>query len=287
MCARFGLPEKLRSDGDPLYTSYEFNTFCEQYDIKHQLSSAGYAQSNGFIERHVKTVKDMLYKSDDMFLALLNYRNIPISTDLPSPAILLLNRNLRTKVPTSSSLLVADNDKKYKAVLEKRIINMEQRYNQHSTPRDDFVSGQLVCYRDNLSDKIWKPGQILAPRSDANGRSYVLLSQSGNQILRNKRLLTADYTRRQLTVIPDHDTHVTSANTNAVVPDSTVNIPASAPAPSAVLTGNSAPETSMTTADPVSPARSSPARAPPPPLELRRSSRLCKHTPKCRLPCCR
>ncbi|KAL5264194.1 hypothetical protein ACHWQZ_G005321 [Mnemiopsis leidyi] len=287
VCSRFGLPERVRSDGDPLYTSNEFDKFCENYDIEHQLSSAGYSQSNGFIERHIRTIKDLLYKSEDMFLALLQYRNTPVGTDLPSPAKLLFNRDLRTKVPTCSSLLVTESDKKYKEILNKRVDKMKQQYDQHSTPRDDFVSGQLVCYRDNLSDKIWKPGKILTPRSDANGRSYVLLSQAGNQILRNKRLLTADYSRRQLTVIPDHDNHVTPANTNPVIPEGTVNIPSTAPAPPAVLTGNSAPGTSMTTADPVSPARSLPARAPPPPSELRRSARTRTHTPKCRLSCCR
>ena len=88
-------------------------------------------------------------------------------------------------------------------------------------------------------------------------------------MLRNKRLLTADYTRRQLTVIPDQDCHMPTANTNPVIPDSSVYVSATAPTPSGVLTGNNAAGTSMnTTADPVSPARA-PARALPPPPELR------------------
>ena len=285
--SRFGLPEKLRSDGDPLYTSKEFKDFLKTYDIAHTLSSAGYPQSNGFIERHVATIKNTILKSDDIHLALLNYRNTPISNELPSPAKILFNRELRTKLPTCSSLLITENDKTYRRVLEKRVINMEQHYNQHTIPREDFVPGQLVCYRDNLSDKIWKPGKILAPRSDTSGRSYVLLSQAGNQMLRNKRLLTADYTRRQLTVIPDQDCHMPTANTNPVIPDSSVYVSATAPTPSGVLTGNNAAGTSMnTTADPVSPARA-PARALPPPPELRRSSRIRKHNSKCKLSCCR
>ena len=39
--------EKLRSDGDPLYTCNEFKKFLDDYDIAHTMSSAGYAQSNG------------------------------------------------------------------------------------------------------------------------------------------------------------------------------------------------------------------------------------------------
>ena len=108
--SRFGLPDKLRSDGDPLYTSKEFKDFLKSYDIPHTLSSAGYPQSNGFIERHVANVKNMVTKSDDIHLALLNYRNTPISSELPSPAKKLLNREIRTKLPVCSNLLVTESD---------------------------------------------------------------------------------------------------------------------------------------------------------------------------------
>ena len=63
----------MRSDGDPLYMSLEFNDFVKSYDIAHEISSTGYAQSNGFIERHAATMKNMLYKCDDIYLALLNF----------------------------------------------------------------------------------------------------------------------------------------------------------------------------------------------------------------------
>lgn len=284
VCARFGLPEKMRSDGDPLYTAHEFNKFCNEYDIKHTLSSAGYPQSNGFIERHIKTVKDMLYKSEDMYLALLNYRNTPIATDLPSPARLLFNRDLRTKVPTCSTQLVTDNDKKYKLILEKRVTKMKQHYNQHVQNRVDFHPGQLVRYRDNLNDKVWKQGKIIVPRPN-DGRSYLLLSQAGNQILRNKRLLIADHTQQQMTVVPENDSMpVPHASTNLSTRASTVSMP-TVPAPS---TNPSVSESSDSVVlPPQSPARSLSAGAPfsSPPV-LRRSTRNRKHNKTCKLSCC-
>ena len=56
----------------------------------------------------------------------------------------------------------------------------------------------------SLKDRFWKQGKIIAPRND-NSRSYILLSQSGNQILRNKRFLIADHTKQQMTVFPQYD----------------------------------------------------------------------------------
>ena len=99
-------------------------------------------------------MKNMLYKCDDIYLALLNYRNTPIATDLPSPAKILFNRELRTRLPATSDLFVTDEDNKYKAILERRVSNMEQHYNQHVTQRVNFVPGQLVRYRDSFKDRF-------------------------------------------------------------------------------------------------------------------------------------
>ena len=56
------------------------------------------AQSNGMIERHVGTIKDMLKKADDPYLALLAYRTTPLHNGF-SPAELLMGRKLQTAVP--------------------------------------------------------------------------------------------------------------------------------------------------------------------------------------------
>ena len=50
VASRYGIPEEIFSDGDPIYTSVEFKQFCKAYGIDHTLSSAKYPQSNGTIE---------------------------------------------------------------------------------------------------------------------------------------------------------------------------------------------------------------------------------------------
>ena len=63
----------------------------------HVTSSPHYPQSNGFIERHVQTVKHTLKKvgpRSDVQMALLVLRATPIDSHLPSPAELLYGRRV-------------------------------------------------------------------------------------------------------------------------------------------------------------------------------------------------
>jgi hypothetical protein len=90
------------SDGGPQFRT-EFNTFCNQHAIEHEISSPYNAQSNGLAEAAVKNMKHLLIKLDSfpVFLkALIHWRNVPRSADDISPAELFFGRRLRTSLPT-------------------------------------------------------------------------------------------------------------------------------------------------------------------------------------------
>ena len=76
--ARHGIPEILRSDNGPQFTSTEFKDFVKEYQFTHTTSSPYYPASNGQVERMVKTVKSLLKDADDPYLALLSYRATPL-----------------------------------------------------------------------------------------------------------------------------------------------------------------------------------------------------------------
>ena len=63
--ARYGIPEKVVTDNGPQFSSTEFS----QFSIT--TSSPYFPQSNGEAERAVQTVKSILRKSEDPYLALL------------------------------------------------------------------------------------------------------------------------------------------------------------------------------------------------------------------------
>ena len=95
---RHGIPEILISDNGPQFAAEIFTQFAQNFDFQHQTSSPNFSQGNGEIERAVKTVKLMLEKATDPYIALLSYRTTPLANGY-SPGELLMNRKLRPTVP--------------------------------------------------------------------------------------------------------------------------------------------------------------------------------------------
>ena len=57
--SRHGIPEIVRSDNRPQYTSAEFRSFASSYVFQHLTSSPKFPQSNRQAERSVQTVKEV------------------------------------------------------------------------------------------------------------------------------------------------------------------------------------------------------------------------------------
>ena len=70
MLARHGIPEVVRSDNGPQYSSESFAQFAQNYGFVHVTSSPKYPQSNGAAERAVRTVKSLLMKNSDPYTRL-------------------------------------------------------------------------------------------------------------------------------------------------------------------------------------------------------------------------
>lgn len=104
--ARYGIPEVVRSDNGPQFSSREFAQFAEKYQIKHITSSPHFPASNGQAERAVQTAKKLLKHSKDPFLALLAYRATPLPWCGRSPAELLMGRNIRSTLPMPTATLI-------------------------------------------------------------------------------------------------------------------------------------------------------------------------------------
>ncbi|XP_077544863.1 uncharacterized protein LOC144158076 [Haemaphysalis longicornis] len=102
--ARHGIPDVVRTDNGPQFSSNEFAKFAQTYGFRHETSNPRYPQSNGEAERMVRTVKNLLEKSNDPYPTLLSYRDTPGPFGF-SPAQLLMGRNLQTRPPSLAERL--------------------------------------------------------------------------------------------------------------------------------------------------------------------------------------
>ena len=189
--ARHGLPERLISDNGPQYASDAFAKFAKEYKFCHLISSPKFPQANVEAERGVETIKEMLKRSSDPYLALPAYRSTPLHNGY-SPAELLMSRRLRTTVPVIPELL------KPKLADMETLKEREQKYKEKMRSDFDRHHNAKELIPLAIGSQVWVPdqqqyGSIIA---SPNPRSYIIQTPS-SQIRRN---------RRSLNLIPSTDT---------------------------------------------------------------------------------
>lgn len=171
--SRHGIPECVMPDNGPQYSADKFKTFSEEYGFEHT-SSPRYPQANGAAERAVKTVKRLLEKNTDPYMAMLIYRSTPLENG-NSPSELLMGRKLRTTLPITSdhSAERHTNEKDLRARMKK---NFDERHRAKNLP--PLRPG----------DNIWIPGNRSGGivLEESNPRSYTVQTEQGT-FRRNRR----------------------------------------------------------------------------------------------------
>ncbi|VDI83091.1 Hypothetical predicted protein [Mytilus galloprovincialis] len=163
--ARHGIPTKVRSDSGSQYVSAEFRQFAESWGFTHTVSSPHYQQSNGLAERFVQSVKKMLSKSKqdgkDPYIAMLKYRNTPLE-NLDSPAQLLMNRRLRTTIPTIKNRLKpkCGNLKNTQTKMKQQKMNQKQYYDKSSKPLPELQPNDTIRFQHKPKGK-WDQGTVV------------------------------------------------------------------------------------------------------------------------------
>ncbi len=198
--ARFGIPETFISDNMP-FSSVEFLKFAHDYDFEVVTSSPLYPRSNGLAEKSVSVAKSMLRKSYesacDVYVSLMEYRNTPLKDVGVSPAQLMLNRRIKTKIPTNTNMLAPKNfDVDIKDKLNAKIVQSKQYYDKNCKVRSSNfqVNDPVMIQKGN----VWEPGRIR--QIYKTPRSYVVTQSNGRDVRRNSIHL-----RKSLNCTPTHN----------------------------------------------------------------------------------
>ena len=106
--ARMGIPEIVIHDGGPPYNSSEWREYAKNTGFQSQLCTPYHPQANGMAEKFMASIVKMTHAAiaekkdpkEEISKFLLNYRNTPHSSTGEAPSKLMMNRELRTKLPS-------------------------------------------------------------------------------------------------------------------------------------------------------------------------------------------
>ena len=185
--ARHGIPNTIVADNMP-FNSKMFKQFAAQWDFKITTSSPQYPQSNGLVERNVQTIKSLFKKArdeeGDEDMALLEFRNTPITGIEASPAQLLMSRRLRSSLPMTGTMLKPGVLEGTRAKLYHQQQKQKKIYDKGARPLSDLKPGDVVRYQKG---HMWKPAVVIGKHS--NPRSYDIRTDTGGTLRRNRRHL--------------------------------------------------------------------------------------------------
>ncbi|KAB0799135.1 hypothetical protein PPYR_07015 [Photinus pyralis] len=187
--ARHGIPKIVVSDSAKQFTVIEFQNFSKQWNFLSITSSPHHQQSNGQTERTIQTIKKLIKKStennEDIYLALLAFRNTPVYNSY-TPSQILMSRYLRDNLLIIDSInpKLINNTKLNQKISNSQSYNKKQYDSKGVRPRQDFKIGTAVWYQ--LKPKsLWEMGKIVDKLSNTTYKVQTL-DDSHQNVISNK-----------------------------------------------------------------------------------------------------
>ena len=185
--ARHGIPQTVVADNMP-FGSRAFQQFAKAWNFNIITSSPTYPQSNGLVERNVQTIKRLLKKArddgKDEAMALLEFRNTPITGLQESPSQLLMSRRLRASLPMTAAMLKPQTSKGVITKLDQRQARQKHWYDKAARPLPELKPNDVVRYPGR---KSWEPAIVIGKHTTP--RSYNIRTAQGTNLRRNRRHL--------------------------------------------------------------------------------------------------
>ena len=143
----------------------------------------------------IKTVKHSLNcaisAGESPWTALLHLRTTPLTSKIPSPAV-LMGRNLRNLLP-NAKLEQSNVDEEVRENLVDRQNIMKSKHDRlnHARDLEPLKEGQDVLVQKAPNEQVWTHGTIVKILDENHhNRSYqVRITGSGSLVIRNRRLL--------------------------------------------------------------------------------------------------
>ena len=114
------------------------------------------------MERQIQTVKKTILKCketrEDIDLALLALRTTPLSSNIASPAELLIGRTFKSTLPVK--MYPSRNQEDFRNWLKNRQNNQSHYYNRHAKELPELHKDQAIYVQVPVR-KMWNPAKVI------------------------------------------------------------------------------------------------------------------------------
>ena len=176
-----GVPETITHDNGPPYNSSEWRKYSRECGFKSLRCSPEHPEGNGIAERFmgvlVKIIHAAMAEGKDPRIEvqrrLLNYRNTPHPSTSVSPASLMFNRKIRTKIPAVIKPSQAEHHVKAREKdAQTRLVRKQNR--------DKRRRAKDIEYK--LGDKVLMSQKKSTVKPPFDPKPYTVIKVKGNQV---------------------------------------------------------------------------------------------------------
>ena len=223
LLARHGIPQEVVADNMP-FNSRAFKVFANQWDFTEVLNTLNPMVLWNVMYRPLSTFCD---EAGDKQMALLEFRNTPITGIDKSPAQLLMSRRLRASLPMTGTMLKPEVPENTRVKLDHRQQKQKRSYDKTTKLLPELKPGDVIRYQKG---RLWMPAVVIGKHSTP--RSYNIKTGNGNTLRRNRRHLRKTIEVPPPPPAPDLDDFVCEDNHSAATADGpSVDQPPVAPQP--------------------------------------------------------
>ena len=187
-----GIPRTVKTDNGPPFNGEQFSKFAAYMGFHHRKITPLWPQANATAERFMRTLGKCLRVAhmenipwkQHLYTFLREYRATPHSTTTTSPAELLLNRRMHTKMPSMSTPIRPDEDLRRRDRKAKAKMKAYSDTCRHAAPYPLRPGDMVLCSqpRHNKLTTAYNPKPY---RVTTVKGSMVTAERTGHRVTRN------------------------------------------------------------------------------------------------------
>ncbi|XP_020555459.2 uncharacterized protein K02A2.6-like [Oryzias latipes] len=190
----FGIPAVVKTDNGPPFNGDQFSQFATYLGFHHHRTTPLWPQANAAAERFMRTLGKAIRVANSqgipwkqqLNIFLREYRATPHSTTQSSPAELLFQRQMRTKIPSLPSSTGNNSDCRVRArdSAAKAKMKSYADVRRHATPHA-LAPGDVVLHKQTKYCKLTTPYNTRPYKVKDIKGSMITATRNGHSVTRN------------------------------------------------------------------------------------------------------